>query len=77
MPSIGPAIDKVHRDCYGAGFTDAATPPWNDVWPARTPEDWRGLRDTYGVEYVLSPNTVPLRIRPIISGAIDTLYRIE
>ncbi|HUW61561.1 MAG TPA: hypothetical protein VMZ06_11185 [Candidatus Bathyarchaeia archaeon] len=76
MPSIGPAIQKIHQDFYGETFSPPHKGEWNTLWSERTEADWQDLRRAYGVGYVVSPNQVPLQLPVAVPGPVETLYRI-
>lgn len=82
MPTIGPAIQKIHQDFYGQTFElDASgqaivTRPWSEIWRERSIEEWQRLGREYSARYIISPNIVPLSLKPLIKGDADTLYEI-
>jgi hypothetical protein len=76
MPSIGPAIEKIHRDFYGETFSPPQKGDWNELWRKRTQVDWHALAAAYGVKYVVSPNHVTLQLPVAVRGEWETLYWI-
>ena len=76
MPSIGPAIQKIHQDFYGETFSPPHKGEWNMLWKKRTVKDWEDLGRVYGVGYVVSPNHVPLQLPVAVGGQMETMYRI-
>ncbi|MCX5770980.1 MAG: hypothetical protein NTZ09_12010 [Candidatus Hydrogenedentes bacterium] len=76
MPSIGPAVQKIHQDFYGETFSPPHKGDWNSLWKGRTQRDWLDLGRAYGVGYVVSPNHVPLQLPVAVRGPIETMYWI-
>lgn len=82
MPTIGPAIQKIHRDFYGQTFElddsgqAVMTRPWSEIWRERSVEEWQRLGREYDLHYIISPNIVPLSVTPLVKGNADTLYEI-
>lgn len=84
MPTIGPGIEKLHRDFYGESFEAMPSgeprtdyPFWADVWKQRTRDEWKSLGQEYGLRYVISPNPVPLDLPVVVKGQFETLYEIS
>lgn len=72
---LGPVIEKMVGDAYGIQWGQ----PWNydlSPWTRRSPEEWRRLRTTYGIAYVLSPEAFPLELDPVLRGEGLVLYRV-
>ncbi|MFM1920139.1 MAG: hypothetical protein RLZZ303_1773 [Candidatus Hydrogenedentota bacterium] len=73
--SLGPVIEKMLGDAYGIRWGQ----PWNydlTLWTGRSPEEWRTLRATYGIAYVLAPESFPLALDPVLRGEGLVLYRM-
>lgn len=79
MPSVGPSIQKIHKDIFGARFDQIegdATTSWGVVWESRDELAWRSLADAYQFKYIVSPNTIPLQLPVALAGEEQTLYRV-
>lgn len=79
-PELAPSIQKIHEDLYGIRYyppPNPGTPPWNEIWKARTRDRWGELGRDYGFEFVLSPIAVPLDLEVSLAGPDDTLYRVS
>jgi len=88
MPSVGPAIEKIHNDLYGISFIQGRSvaptnsfvgvepPDWTQVWKTRTVSEWAALAQEYNFRYVISPNNVPLQLPKAIEGPGETLYSL-
>lgn len=72
---LGPVIEKMVCDAYGIRWGQ----PWNydlTLWTGRSLEEWRTLRSTYGIAYVLAPESFPLALDPVLRGEGLVLYRV-
>ena len=80
-PPLGPGLDKMYRDLYGVrlapqGGEPVSDQPWYEVWPSRTPEQWRALAAEYGFRYVYAPSFMKIQLPQLTQGDQDSLYGI-
>ncbi len=77
MPSVGPVLDKLHREVYGFTLGRPENgPDWEEVWMARSPEEWQRLAAAYGFSYILAPRGIALHLPEAVTGERDILYRV-
>ncbi len=82
QPSLGPALYKMYRDLYGITLLEhthqpGSSPPWFEVWPAKTKEEWRRLGKEYGFHYIITPAFMKLGLPKIIESSGNALFQIE
>lgn len=73
-PDLGPVIDAMHRDLYGAGLAQSDPTPWRDTWRGRTPAEWQTLGRKYGITHVIAPEGIPLAL-PRLTGRLYQVPR--
>ena len=69
-------IEKMMDEAYDIRFGE----PWDyrlEAWKGQNRAEWKALGATYGIRFVLSPNTVPLDLTPVLRGETLTLWRVE
>ena len=75
MRDLAGPMEKMMEDAYDIHFGK----PWDynlGAWKTRSPTEWREVGRTYGIRFVLSPNAVPVALKPILRGETLTLYEI-
>lgn len=77
MPSVGPVLDKIHREVYGfsLGLPENG-PSWEEVWASRAPFEWERLAAAYGFRYVLAPSGIQVRLPVVLRCEREALYRV-
>lgn len=76
MRDLAGTLEKMMEDAYGIRFGEA----WDyqlEVWKTRARAEWQALGERYAIRYVLSPNSVPLDLTPVLEGDTLTLYRVR
>lgn len=79
IPRLGPAIEKMYHDVYGVSFVIPPThgaAPWQEVWTARTEDRWQVLREEYGFQYVIAPESLHLDLPLLFREGPRKLYQI-
>ncbi len=79
LPALGPWIQQVYLDLYGYGFDQRPSSDldarWQELWAARSAQEWAALARKYRIGYVIAPAGVPLELEPVVTGESATLYR--
>ena len=91
MPTLAPVIGGMARDLYGVDYSDPSqlasvtthgriflgSAPVSKAWQSKTADDWKRVGREYNFRLVLSLNTVPLPLSPVLPGPRWTLYSVE
>ena len=79
MPELGPVFQKMLFDMYGLRYgrtSGAKTTPWQDLWRARTREEWQRLASEYSFEYVIVYDSMPLDLPLAFRDGTNALYQV-
>jgi hypothetical protein len=91
MPALASIIGAMARDLYGVDYSDPSqlsratthgqiflgSAPVSKAWQSKTADDWKRVGRKYNFRLVLSLNTAPLPLLPVLPGPRWTLYSIE
>lgn len=80
-PSLGPALYRLYRDCFGVNFAPGEgepviDAPWDERWAAQSPVQWQALGDRYGIGYVLAPRGVGVQLPEVVAMDGMALYAV-
>jgi hypothetical protein len=80
-PSLGPALYRLYRDCFGVNFAPAAGEqptgaPWDVHWAGHSPAQWQALGARYGIGFVIAPRSVGVQLPEVVAVEGMGLYAV-
>lgn len=80
-PSLGPALYRLYRDCFGVNFAPAAGEqptgaPWDVLWAGQSPAQWQALGARYGIGFVVAPRSVEVQLTEVVAVEGMGLYAV-
>ena len=80
MPELGPVFQKMLFDMYGLRFdrkNNGRNTPWQELWRARTRDEWKRLAREYSFQYVIAYDSMTLDLSLAFRDGANALYRVS
>lgn len=77
-PALAPSVAKIYAEVYGIRYGEPEAPPveWSQLWAARSPDAWQRLAAEFGFGYVVTPDTLVLKLPVAVRAGGSILYKV-